>query len=211
MPPTTAPPVASRSSTTLGAAVTIRTLLQRLGVPASLLPDLAFAPRRRRRSAAGNRAGDRAARGHPRFAAIHDQYAAALGTGAVRPGDVMFGAGTAWVLLAVSDQPAPPVLDDAFACTHVVEGLYGQLLSLGNGGTAFAWTLGLLGLEREAPEEIDRLMASVPAGSDGLVFLAAVDSRGRRPGAGHQGKTPGTPAFPPPRPRAPRRGGRPGL
>ena len=97
----------------------------------------------------------------------------------------MFGAGTAWVLLAVTDRPAPPVLDDAYACTHVVDDLYGQLLSLGNGGTAFAWMLGLLGLEHELPDEIDRLMASVPAGSEGLCFwpLLVPGAAGLEPGA----------------------------
>ncbi len=160
-------------------------LLQRLGLPASLLPDL-LSPRV---SAGGLRPDIARATGLPEgipvSTAIHDQYTAALGTGAVHAGDVMFGAGTAWVLLAVTDQLALPVLADAFACTHVVEGLYGQLLSLGNGGTAFAWMLGLLGLEREATGEIDRLMASVPAGSDGLCFwpLLIPGAAGLEPGA----------------------------
>ncbi len=160
-------------------------VLQRLGMPATQLPDL-LSPRTsagRLRPEIAQAAGLPAA--IPVSAAVHDQYAAALGTGAVRPGDVLFGAGTAWVLLAVSDQPAPPVLADAFACTHVVEGLYGQLLSLFNGGSAFAWTRGLLGLDKAAPEELDRLMASVPAGSDGLCFWPLLVSgvAGLEPGA----------------------------
>ena len=159
-------------------------LLQRLGVPANVLPDLLSprVPAGGLRPEIARETGLPA--GIPVSTAIHDQYAATLGTGAVRPGDVMFGAGTAWVLLAVSDRLAPPVLDGAFACTHVVEGLYGQLLSLGNGGTAFAWALGLLGLERESAEEIDRLMASVPAGSDGLCFwpLLIPGAAGLEPG-----------------------------
>ena len=92
------------------------------------------------REATGLRAGI------PVSAAIHDQYASALGTGAVRAGTVMVGTGTAWVLLAVNDRLAAPVIDEAFVCHHVVDGLCGQILSLVNGGSAFTWALHLLGL-----------------------------------------------------------------
>jgi xylulokinase len=101
-------------------------------------------------------------------AAAHDQYAAAVGCGSVELGDVMIGAGTAWVLLANTDHLAPPVRDVAFVCTHVIRGLFGQMLSLVNGGSAFAWALKTLGLGGAASDDIDALMASVPAGADGL-------------------------------------------
>jgi xylulokinase len=112
-------------------------LLRRLGIEASQLPDL-ISPRDvagglRPEIAEGT--GLRA--GIPVSAAIHDQYASALGTGAVRAGTVMVGTGTAWVLLAVNDRLAAPVIDEAFVCNHVVEGLSGQILSLVNGGSAF--------------------------------------------------------------------------
>ena len=54
-------------------------------------------------------------------------------------GDVMFGAGTAWVLLAVTNQLLPPVTDDALVSHHVVDRLWGQIVSMRNGGSAFAW------------------------------------------------------------------------
>ena len=108
--------------------------------------------------------------GTPVSGAIHDQYAAALGTGAVRPGIVMVGAGTAWVLLAVSDRLAAPVIDDAFVCNHVVEGLSGQIVSLVNGGSALTWALELMGLAGEGPADTERLLESAPAGSGGLSF-----------------------------------------
>ena len=78
---------------------------------------------------------------------MHDQYAAALGSGAVHKGTVMIGTGTAWVLLAIHDRLSAPVIDEAFVCHHVVDGLWGQILSLGNGGSAFAWALRLTGME----------------------------------------------------------------
>src|ERR1043166_2504180 len=77
-------------------------LLKRLGIMAEQLPDV-ISPR----VAAGALSNEAARatsllKGIPVSAAIHDQYAAALGTGAVRAGTTMLGAGTAWVLLAVS-------------------------------------------------------------------------------------------------------------
>lgn len=100
--------------------------------------------------------------------AVHDQYAAAVGCASVELGDVMIGAGTAWVLLANTDSLAPPVRDIAFVCTHVIRGLFGQMLSLVNGGSAFSWALKTLGLGKAAGDDIDALMAAVPASADGL-------------------------------------------
>lgn len=109
--------------------------------------------------------------GIPVSSAVHDQYTAALACGTVNPGDVMFGAGTAWVLLAVTDKLAGPVVDSAFECTHVVEGLYGQILSLGNGGSALSWTLKTLGLENIDSSELDDLVENTIAGCNGLMFF----------------------------------------
>lgn len=102
--------------------------------------------------------------GIPVSAAVHDQYAATLGCGAVRPGDLMLGTGTAWVLLATTDRLRPPVIPQACVSTHVVDGLYGQLMSMVNGGSAVKWVLGVTGLRGD----LDELMRSVPPGCDGL-------------------------------------------
>ena len=106
--------------------------------------------------------------GIPVSTAIHDQYAAALGCGCVHAGDMMFGAGTAWVLLAISDTLVEPVIDEAFVCTHVIDGLYGQLLSMGNGGSAVAWALETLGLKSLKRADVDAMIESIPPGCDGL-------------------------------------------
>jgi len=98
--------------------------------------------------------------GIPVSAAIHDQYASALGTGAVRAGTVMVGTGTAWVLLAVNDRLAAPVIDEAFVCHHVVDGLCGQILSLVNGGSALTWALNLMGLAEIDGAAIEALLES---------------------------------------------------
>jgi xylulokinase len=123
--------------------------------------------------------------GIPVSAAVHDQYAAALGAGVIHPGDVMFGAGTAWVLLAVTEQLTRPAVDSAFVCTHLVEGRFGQMVSLVNGGSSFAWAAHLLGLQDESAEAIDAMIGEVQPGSDGLRFwplLAPGGGAGLAPG-----------------------------
>ena len=159
-------------------------LLAHLGVSSAQLPALLSA----REPAGGllpSVAQDSGLRpGIPVSAAIHDQYTAALGTGTVRAGTVMVGLGTAWVLLAVSGDQAAPATPDAFACHHVVEGLWGQILSLMNGGSALGWALALTGRAEASGEDIDRLLESVPPGSDGLLcwpLLSALTVPGLAP------------------------------
>ena len=153
-------------------------LLTLLGVQEEQLPAL-ISPR----SAAGRLLPEIAQKvglpvGIPVSAAVHDQYAAALGVGVIHSGDVMFGAGTAWVLLATTERLSPPVIHEALVCTHVLEGMYGQMLSLVNGGSAFAWAARLLGLSGKSVAELDRLMETVSPGSDGLRFRPLLASRG---------------------------------
>jgi xylulokinase len=131
--------------------------------------------------------------------AVHDQYATALGAGCVDAGEVNLGTGTAWVLLAAADRLAPPVIDNAFVCSHAVPGLFGQMLSLGNGGSAVDWAARLLGIEQPSVAAVDRLVESAPAGSEGLrcwpLLTASVDldapfKGGRLDGIrlGHEGR-----------------------
>ena len=144
--------------------------LDRLGLDEARLPDLLGV-----REPAGGLLGNVAEHaalpaGIPVSAAVHDQYAASLGAGVLHSGDVMFGAGTAWVLLAATDRLMPPVIPSALVCTHFVEGLYGQMLSLANGGSAFKWATDLLGIQKRTPAELDEVMETVPPGCDGLRF-----------------------------------------
>jgi sugar (pentulose or hexulose) kinase len=116
--------------------------------------------------------------GIPVSPAVHDQYASALGGGAIHLGDVMLGTGTAWVLLATTDRPLPPVLDEAIVCTHLIDGLYGQMLSLVNGGSCFSWVLDLLGLRTLKGAQIDEMLGQVSPGSDGLRFWPLLTNGG---------------------------------
>ena len=157
-------------------------VLELMGLRAEQLPDLLPA-----RQPAGPLSAEAAAltglpAGIPVGPAVHDQYAAALGCGAIDAGDVMFGAGTAWALLAVADRLMGPVVPSAWVCDHVLPGRWGQMLSLVVGGSAFRWALAMTALEGESPEAIDKVIDSIPPGSDGLrlwPFLSGTGGEGR--------------------------------
>ncbi len=145
-------------------------VLELIDLEASQLPDLLPI-----RTPAGELQPDAAARtglpaGIPVSAAMHDQYAAALGTGAVRPGEVMFGAGTAWVLLAVTGELATDLPPGAFGCPHPVPEAYGLMMSMVNGGSAFAWAVRVLGLADRSADDLDAVVESAPVGSEGVRF-----------------------------------------
>lgn len=102
--------------------------------------------------------------------AIHDQYTACLGVGAVDEGDVSLGTGTAWAMVATTARLAEPVTQGAFVCPHPVEGLFGQMLSMVNGGSSIDWAMSLVGGGRSGPRSVDDALDAVPPGSDGLTF-----------------------------------------
>jgi len=116
--------------------------------------------------------------GIPVGPAVHDQYAAATGCGAVRSGDTMLGAGTAWVLLAVTDHIDAPVGDVAVVGRHPVPGLFGQMLSMVNGGSCLSWAVRTLNLGDLRVAEMDALMETVPSGSAGLRFRPLLSEMG---------------------------------
>jgi xylulokinase len=102
--------------------------------------------------------------------AVHDQYAASLGAASVCEGDVSLGTGTAWVLLANAGTLSPPAAPDAFVCQHPVAGLYGQMLSMGNGGSSIQWAMNLLGHPNVDGQLVDRLLDAASPGAEGLRF-----------------------------------------
>ncbi len=106
------------------------------------------------------------ASGIPVSPAVHDQYAAALAAGAVQPGDLMLGTGTAWVLLAVTEQRTKSPLPDAFISPHIVPNRIGHLLSLGAGGAALEWAHKLMHCE----QSVDKLASEIQPGGNGLFF-----------------------------------------
>lgn len=125
--------------------------------------------------------------GIPVSPAVHDQYAASLGAASVAAGDVNFGAGTAWVLLANTKDLSLPVTTAAHVCRHVVEGLYGQMLSMKNGGSAIDWVMSLHGNHRAVGESIDDSLDSIRPGCDGLRFWPFLSGGPETNGNGHPG------------------------
>jgi xylulokinase len=161
-------------------------LLKRLDLRASQFPALlpagetAGGLRPELAKATGLRAGI------PVSPAVHDQYASALGTGAVRAGTLMVGTGTAWVLLAVGDRLPVPANNESLICHHLVAGLWGQILSMVNGGSALTWALEMTGLTGRDRAGIDDLLGSSPPGSDGVwfwPFMTPFGASGLAPGA----------------------------
>ena len=150
-------------------------MLRRVGIGEDQLPAL-LAPREPAGPLTGAAAGQTSLpAGIPVGPAVHDQYASALGANVIVNGAIMVGIGTAWVLLAVSAALPRKAVCTAYACRHVIEGLYGQMLPLGNGGSAVAWALELLGLSGLGGDEIDRQLRDAGVGSQGVCcwpFLA---------------------------------------
>jgi xylulokinase len=145
-------------------------ILVRLRISEEQLPDLlpATTPAGGIDAEASRRTGLR--EGIPVSPAIHDQYAVSLGAGAVHDGDVTFSAGTAWVLLANSTRLMRPVAKNTFVCAHPVLGLFGQMISMINGGSAIQWVLNLLDRDDVSADALDRELESSPPGADGLCF-----------------------------------------
>ncbi len=144
-------------------------VLGRLQTSESLLPDLlpVTEPAGKLLAEAARQTGLRS--GIPVSPAVHDQYAACLGVGSVREGDVCLGTGTAWVIVANTARLAGPITKGTFVCPHPVEGLYGQMLSMVNGGSSIDWARNLVGGESSVPS-VDESLQAVPPGSDGLCF-----------------------------------------
>lgn len=82
----------------------------------------------------------------------HDQTCAALGLGAVGPGDVMLSTGTAWVLTAVVPRGADAPLTSSLS-PHVVDDRWTVSTNLGGLGAVVAWALESFG---PAPDDLAR-------------------------------------------------------
>ena len=72
------------------------------------------------------------------FNGAHDQYCAAIGSGAVNEGDMLLSAGTTWVLMGIGKKP---MFTDSYIAPgrHPVAGLYGAMASLVCSGASLQW------------------------------------------------------------------------
>ena len=100
----------------------------------------------------------------------HDQYAALLGAGITRTGDVMIGTGTAWVVTALTDEP---YFESGFSQSVPASGKWGSLVSLSTGGVSLDWFRNSVAGSVAAGmsyDEINTLAPQRAAGARGLKF-----------------------------------------
>lgn len=106
-------------------------------------------------------------------AGAHDQYAVALGAGAMKKGDILIGSGTCWVVTAIQDNlDFSAGLSQSVAATA---GLFGSLWSLSTGGVCLDWLRKNIAV-KEAGDGIDydtlnKEAADRKAAEDGLFFF----------------------------------------
>ena len=103
-------------------------------------------------------------------AGAHDQYAALLGGGITRTGDIMVGTGTAWVVTALTDEP---YFESGFSQSIPACGKWGSLVSLSSGGVSLDWFKnGVAGSESAALSyaEINEQASRRAVGANGLRF-----------------------------------------
>lgn len=105
-------------------------------------------------------------------AGAHDQYAVALGAGALHNGDILIGSGTCWVVTAIGDEPAFETgLAQSIAA---VPGKWGSLLSLSSGGVCLEWWRKNLAVAPDGSQipfdVINEEVAKRKAAEDGLFF-----------------------------------------
>ncbi len=107
----------------------------------------------------------------------HDRYCESIGAGAVGPGDCVLGAGTSWVLLAISDGllfgdtgTDGGFIRSIFPGIHPVENRFGLMTVVPYGGNSLKWFRDVM--RPGCPfEKLNEDASKIPAGSDGLLFF----------------------------------------
>lgn len=106
-------------------------------------------------------------------AGAHDQYAVALGAGALNDGDILIGSGTCWVVTSISDGPD---FDSKLSQSiSAVPGKWGSMAELSGGGVYMDWWRKKLATHSDgAPlpyDLINKEAAHRRAAEDGLFFF----------------------------------------
>ncbi|MCM8830360.1 MAG: FGGY family carbohydrate kinase [Candidatus Omnitrophica bacterium] len=91
--------------------------------------------------------------GIPVFAGGHDQYCASLGAGAVNKGDCLLSCGTAWALLLTIEEPVFISGSGWFPGRHLLDGKFGLMAAMGNGGVVLDWIRKNLRIKETACDE----------------------------------------------------------
>ena len=103
----------------------------------------------------------------------HDQYAVAMGAGAMKKGDILIGSGTCWVVTAMGD--APDFESGLSQSVSAAPELWGSMWSLSTGGVCLDWLRKNIAAGHNG-EALDyaTLNAEIPrrkAAEDGLFFF----------------------------------------
>lgn len=106
-------------------------------------------------------------------AGAHDQYAVALGAGAVADGDILIGSGTSWVVTAIREHPD---FASGLAQSHAAApDLWGSLRSLSTGGVCLDWLQKNIAKATDDGEidysTLDLCTKDLRAAEDGLMFF----------------------------------------
>jgi xylulokinase len=146
-------------------------LLDRFGIDASLLPELAEA---QARAGALSRVGAELAGlpvGIPVAVGTGDDFSTPLGAGLIAPGTIQVAVGTGEVIGAIADRP---IIDEAgLVETNAYPGGRWFLKTPGwLSGGAVVWLTDLLGMQ--TVQAFDAAAEAVKAGADGLLFLPAL-------------------------------------
>lgn len=105
-----------------------------------------------------------------------DQYLAAVGSGAVKNGDVLLSCGTSWGITHITDAPYFN-MDDYYAPgRHVIDGIWGVFAYTPAGGATLEWYRKNIGLRKndntfETFENINELASDSGIGAKGLMFM----------------------------------------
>lgn len=98
----------------------------------------------------------------------HDQYCAALGAGALNPGDMVLSTGTTWVVMGVTEK-AVYTSNRLAPGIHPNGGLYGAMASLATGGSALKWMKNVT--EAESYKTIDDIASQRRMNCENLYYM----------------------------------------
>jgi xylulokinase len=145
-------------------------VLEALGIDPAWLPDTFEGPDVTGRITADAAEVTGLAPGTPVVAGGGDQAAAAVGVGAVEPGVVSVSLGTSGVVFATTDGPSVEPEGRLHAFCHAVPGRWHVMGVMLSAAGSLRWFRDALAPGTAFGELVDEA-ASVPRGSDGLLFL----------------------------------------
>jgi xylulokinase len=146
-------------------------MMSAAGLPMSCLPKLFESPEICARISEAGAAHSGLKAGTPVVAGAGDQAGGAVGMGIVRAGAVSATIGTSGVVFAATDTPAMDAKGRVHTFCHAVPGRWHVMGVTQAAGLSFRWLRDLLRNSAELSyDDLTREAATVPAGSDGVLW-----------------------------------------